>query len=150
MKRLFLLLLLWVLPVQAQESLESGPSLSSPDDVGIISLQSSHSVRVTSDRLEHLIRAQGLKIFARIDHQASAMTAKLALRPTILLIFADPKTETLLMHQDQAMGLDLPMKFLIWEAEDHAVFISWNNAYYLAQRHAISPHLDLLAKLSQT
>ena len=153
LRKLFLgLWLLWMtslLPASAQSEID-GPSLTAPGDVGIISLQSNASVRLTSERLEHLIQVQGMKIYAHIDHQLTAQSVRLALRPTVLVIFADAKTETLLMHQDQALGLDLPMKFLIWETDDHEVFISWNNAYYLARRHGIDANLDLLAQLSQT
>jgi uncharacterized protein (DUF302 family) len=138
------------LPALGQSQPDSEPSVSAPGDVGIISIQSSHSVHVTSDRLQHLIQAQGMKLYAAIDHEAVAGSAKLALRPTMLLVFADPRTNTLLLHQEQALGLDLPMKFLVWEAQDHAVYISWNNPYYLARRYGIALNLDLLSQLSQT
>ncbi|PKL77110.1 MAG: hypothetical protein CVV27_06810 [Candidatus Melainabacteria bacterium HGW-Melainabacteria-1] len=133
----------------AQDGIDAGPSLSAPGDVGIISLQSKHAVRITADRLEQGLRDKGLKLFARIDHTAQAEAVKLALRPTQLLIFGDPRSGTLLMHQNQTLGLDLPLKYLVWESTDHKVYISWNNPYYLAQRHGIPANMELLTKLSQ-
>lgn len=124
--------------------------LSQPDDVGMISIVSPYSVRTTSERLMRNIEAKGLKIAARIDHQANAQSVKLALRPSVLVIFGDPQVGTQLMHENQTIGLDLPMKYLIWEAVDHQIYISWNNPYYLAQRHGIPSNFTLLSRISQT
>ena len=145
-------LLLATAPAQAEKSLllNTQVQLSQPDDVGIISIQSPYSVRTTSERLTRMIEAKGIKIIARIDHQANAQSVKLALRPEQLIIFGDPKIGTLLMHENQTIGLDLPMKYLIWEALDHQVYISWNNPYYLAQRHGIPSNFSLLSKISQS
>lgn len=139
--------LVFLMPVLAQTEPQS--SLSAPGDLGIISIQSSHSVKVTADRLEQQLRAKGFKLYQRLDYQTQADSVKLALRPSILLIFADPKTDTLLMHENETLGLDLPHKFLIWQTADQAVFISWNNSYYLAQRHGLPLNFAPLSSLSQ-
>lgn len=139
--------LLNALPARAQTS---DVSISAPGDLGIISVPSRHSVKVTSDRLEQDMRARGLKLFGRIDHKANAESARLALRPTTLILFEDLRLATQLLHQNQTLGLDLPLKFLVWETGDHEVYITWNNPYYLAQRHGLSPHLEALSQLSQT
>jgi len=146
---LSLLLLSPALAQQASDSLKSTPQLSDPSDTGIISVKSSFNTLKTTDRLALAIEAKGLKVFSRIDHQAGAASVKLALRPTTLLLFGDPKVGTQLMHQNQISGLDLPLKFLIWQAGDGAVYISWNNPYYLSQRHGIPSNFDLLSKISQ-
>lgn len=134
-------------PASAQTS---DVSISASGDVGMISVPSRHSVKITSDRLEQEMRARGFKLFGRIDHKANAEAARLALRPTTLILFEDLRLATQLLHQNQTLGLDLPLKFLIWETGDHEVYITWNNPYYLAQRHGLSPHLEALSQLSQT
>ena len=144
-----LLPVLGLLPAQAQSSLGPQPQLGKPDDLGMISITSKHSVKNTADRLQQIMQKKGLKLFARIDHQANAQSVKLALRPTILLIFGNLTAGTKLMHENQTIGLDLPLKYLIWESGDHEVFISWNNAYYLANRHGIPSNFELLSTLSQ-
>lgn len=53
------------------------------------------------------------------------------------------------MHQNQTIALDLPLRFLVWESSDNRVYISWNNLYWLAQRHGIPPNFELLSTLSQ-
>ncbi len=117
-------------------------------DTGMISISSKFSVKTTSARLVDILRREKLTVFADIDHQANANSVKLALRPTRLIIFGNPQSGTQLMHENQTIGLDLPLKYLVWESVDHQVYISWNNPYYLAKRHGIPPQLELLSKLS--
>lgn len=117
-------------------------------DTGMISVPSAYSVKTTSARLVDILRREKLTVFADIDHQANAQQVKLALRPTRLILFGNPLAGTRLMHENQTTGLDLPLKFLVWEAIDHQVYISWNNPYYLAKRHGLPPQLELLSKMS--
>jgi uncharacterized protein (DUF302 family) len=148
---LLLIPLLLSAPALAQHPPEPPPArLSGPEDTpGMISIPSAHSVTVTAERVERLIRERGLPFFGKIDHRALAEKAKLSLRPTILILFGQASTSTLLMHQNQTFGLDLPFKYLIWQAPDGKVYLTWNNPYYLAQRHGLSAELELLATSSQ-
>lgn len=138
-------------PAPLPEGLKTEPELTAPgQQTGMVSLKSAFSVLKTTDRLALAIEAKGMKVFSRIDHQAGAASVKLALRPTTLLIFGSPVVGTQLMHQNQTVGLDLPLKFLIWQAADGEVYISWNNPYYLAQRHGIPKNFALLSKMGQS
>jgi len=119
-------------------------------DTGMISIASKFSVKTTSARLVDILRREKLTVFADIDHQANANSVKLALRPTRLILFGNPQSGTQLMHENQTIGLDLPLKYLVWESVDHQVYISWNNPYYLAKRHGIPPQLELLSKMSSS
>ena len=65
---------------------------------GVIDLPSPYSVPETADRLENLLLAKGNKIFARIDQAAEAASVGMTLRPTILLVFGNPKAGTPLME----------------------------------------------------
>lgn len=58
---------------------------------GIIDLACQHPVAETASRLESLLKAKDLKIFARIDQAAEAQTAGLTMRPMVLLIFWRPE-----------------------------------------------------------
>ncbi len=150
-------LLGFTLPVHAQTLAQKvtlppqeQPRISSDsEDTGMISLPSPFSVKTTSARLLSILQKEKFRVFADIDHQGNANSVKLALRPTRLIIFGNPNVGTQLMHENQTLGIDLPMKFLVWEAIDHRVYISWNNPYYLAKRHGISPKLTLLSKISK-
>jgi uncharacterized protein (DUF302 family) len=82
---------------------------------GLVTLASTHSVKETIDRLEAEAQANGLTIFARIDHAGGAIAGGMRLRPTELLIFGNARGGTPLMQAAQAIGIDLPLKALAWE-----------------------------------
>jgi uncharacterized protein (DUF302 family) len=52
---------------------------------GIVDIQSKHSAVETVARLESLLKAKGIKIFALIDQAAEAKAVGLTMRPTVLL-----------------------------------------------------------------
>ncbi len=108
---------------------------------GIISQPSPYSVTETIDRLEAILEAKGITIFARIDQQAEAEKVGLSLRPTQLLLFGNPKAGTPLMVAEPTIALDLPLKVLAWEATDGKVWLSYNDPNYLKQRFSLSDEL---------
>jgi uncharacterized protein (DUF302 family) len=108
---------------------------------GIITQPSQYSVTATIDRLEAVLQAKGITIFARIDHQAEAEKVGLSLRPTQLLLFGSPKAGTPLMVAEPTTALDLPIKILAWEAADSKVWLSYNDPNYLKQRFSLSDEL---------
>jgi uncharacterized protein (DUF302 family) len=115
---------------------------------GIVDLASVGSVLETADRLEGLLRAKGLKIFARIDQTAEARAFGLSLRPTVLLIFGDPRSGTPLMERYPSLALDLPLKALVWESADGKVWLSYNTPEFLQHRHGMeAPPFTALAPL---
>jgi uncharacterized protein (DUF302 family) len=104
---------------------------------GMILLPSSHDANATMDRLVASVTAHGLHVFARIDHAGAAQQAGLTLRPTEVLIFGDPKGGTLLMQAAQSIGIDLPLKVLVWEDEAGKCWIGYNDPHWLAARHGV-------------
>jgi len=95
-------------------------SVASPNDVpGLVVVDSASSMAETERRLVQAIEAAGLKVAARIDHEANAKRVDQALPPTVLLLFGNPKTGTPLIQQRRTIGIDLPLKILIWEEEGH-------------------------------
>lgn len=104
-------------------------------DHGLVTIRSNHSVAETIDRLVDAVTARGMHVFARIDHAAGAAEVGLPLRPTELLIFGSPKGGTALMQDRQTSGLDLPIRALAWEDADGKVWLTYNDASWLAQRH---------------
>jgi uncharacterized protein (DUF302 family) len=109
-----------------------------PDD-GLITVASSFSVRETVERLMSFVTSHGLVLFARIDHAAGAAQVGLPLRPTELVIFGHAKGGTPLMADRQTAGIDLPLKVLAWEDADGKVWLTCNDAAWLARRHGLGP-----------
>ena len=106
---------------------------------GLITVASSFSVRETVERLVSFATSHGLTVFARIDHADGAAKAGLPLRPTELVIFGHAKGGTPLMADRQTAGIDLPLKALAWEDADGKVWLTCNDAAWIAQRHGLGP-----------
>jgi uncharacterized protein (DUF302 family) len=106
---------------------------------GLVSLRSSRGPRETMKALEAEVRAREMTVFAHIDHAAGAAAAGLQLRPTDLLIFGNAKGGTPLMQSIQTIGIDLPLKVLVWQDEAGNTWVSYNDPAWLAQRHALGP-----------
>jgi uncharacterized protein (DUF302 family) len=106
---------------------------------GLMTLPSAHGAKQTMDRLAAEVKAKGLTVFARIDHAAGTKEAGMALRPTELLIFGDARGGTPLMQVNQTIGIDLPLKALVWEDAGGKVWLSYNEPAWLAHRHGEGP-----------
>ena len=115
---------------------------------GMINVRSSHSVQKTANKLEKVLLSKGMRVFARVPHSTGAKSAGVDLRPTELIIFGNPKVGAPLMKCAQTVALDLPQKALIWQDENDAVWISFNDPGYLQKRHAINGCDEVLNKVS--
>jgi uncharacterized protein (DUF302 family) len=89
------------------------------------------------NRLEAEVKAKGMTVFARIDHAAGAAEAGMSLRPTELLIFGNAKGGTPLMQSAQTIGIDLPLKALVWQDASGNTWLSYNDPSWLAKRHGL-------------
>jgi uncharacterized protein (DUF302 family) len=109
---------------------------------GLTTLPSSHGPKDTMDRLEAEVKAKGMTVFARIDHAAEAAQVGLALRATELLIFGNAKAGTPLMLATQTIGIDLPLKALVWQDAAGKTWLSYNAPAWLAQRHGLGREVE--------
>lgn len=138
MKRLFALMSLMVLI----------PTMSAAGDQGMINKKSNFSVKVTIDRLENVLRKKGITIVTRWSHHAGAKKAGIALRPTELLIFGNPKMGSHFFTSNQTAGIDLPMKALAWKDKKGQVWLTYNNPTYIANRHGINNRPAIVKKMT--
>ncbi len=136
-------------------SLCTAASVASAAD-GLIDLKSPHNAKTTMDRLESVVKERGLNVFARIDHAGGASKIGKTLRPTELLIFGNPQGGTPFMECAQTVGIDLPLKALVWNDASGQTWLSYNDPAYLGQRHGAAqcPSVEglrkALAGLAQT
>jgi uncharacterized protein (DUF302 family) len=110
-------------------------SSSSGSPEGLITLISPRSAKDTMDKLEASVREKGFGVVARVDHAAAATRVNKTLRPTELLIFGNPAGGTPLMECAQTIGIELPIKALVWSDAEGKVMLSYNDPAYLAKRH---------------
>jgi uncharacterized protein (DUF302 family) len=102
---------------------------------GLVALKSPHSPAETMNRLEAEVKKRNLAVVARIDHAGAAQRIGQTLRPTELLIFGNPQAGTPLMQCAQGVGIDLPMKGLVWADEAGQTWLGYNDPQWLMQRH---------------
>ena len=121
------------------------------EESGIISIGSRHSVPETAARIIAALQTKGITVFAVIDQSREAEKVGLALRPTRLIIFGDPKAGTALMSASPSLAIDLPLKALIWEDAGGKVQVSYNSPRYLQRRHSLAqqPFVAVGALLSK-
>lgn len=115
---------------------------------GLKTIKSSHAPKETMERLEAAVKAKGLTVFARIDHAGGASAAGLSLRPTEVLIFGNANGGTPLMQAVQTIGIDLPLKALVWQDASGETWLSWNDPAWLAARHGVSGVEAVVGKLA--
>jgi len=123
-------------------------SESSPVVEGLTTVPSRFRQKETMDRLANEIQAKGLTIFARIDHSAGAIDVGLTLRPTELIIFGNARGGTPLMQSAQTVGIDLPLKALVWEDAAGKTWISYNEPSWIAERHGVADAQSVLSKMA--
>jgi len=111
---------------------------------GLVTLPSSHGPNETMDRLEAEVKAKGMTVFARIDHAAGAAQVGLELRPTELLIFGNAKGGTPSMQSNQTIGIDLPLKALVWQDASGSTWLSYNDPRWLAERHGLGREVEAM------
>ncbi|WP_313951820.1 DUF302 domain-containing protein [Accumulibacter sp.] len=112
-------------------------SLASAAD-GLVVVESPYSAKDTMARAEDIVKQRGLSVFARIDHAAGAAKIGKSLRPTELLIFGNPQGGTPFMECAQSVGIDLPLKLLVWEDATSHVWVGYNDPALLARRHDVA------------
>lgn len=116
---------------------------------GIITIESTRDFETTYATLRNAIANNpNLSIVVELDHEANAASVGLELRPTKLIVFGNPNLGTPLMQDEQTTGLDLPQKMLVWEDEEGNVKVSYNDIYFIAERHGIKGNEEILNKIS--
>jgi uncharacterized protein (DUF302 family) len=115
---------------------------------GLTSIRSRFGPKETMDRLEAEIRAQGMAVFARIDHAAGAAEVGLTLAPTELIIFGNARAGTPLMQSVQTVGIDLPLKALVWEDAAGITWLSYDEPSWIAQRHSVARAEPVVSKMA--
>jgi uncharacterized protein (DUF302 family) len=115
---------------------------------GLTSIQSSFGPKATMDRLDAEISEREMIVFARIDHAAGAAEVGLTLRPTELIIFGNARGGTPLMQSVQTVGIDLPLKLLVWQDAQGKTWISYNEPGWIARRHGVSDAQSVVNKMA--
>jgi uncharacterized protein (DUF302 family) len=105
----------------------------------LVVVPSSHSFAETLRILIEALTRRDIHVFAQIDHAANARAAGLALRHTTLVVFGSAKAGTPLMQAEQTLGLDLPLRALVYEDAAGKAFVAYEPPAAIAARHGLAP-----------
>jgi uncharacterized protein (DUF302 family) len=108
---------------------------SQPEGLNIV--ESQFGPAETTDRLLAAVAAHGMAVMARIDHAAAAAQVGMTLRPTEVVVFGNPRAGTPLMQAVQTVGIDLPLKALVWEDDAGRTWLAYNDPTWIAARHGL-------------
>ena len=99
---------------------------------GIVTKISNNSVTDTIDILKIIAKENGSKEFTIIDHKKNVIqNAKFKMNEAKLIIFDESNLCLNLLQYDPAVGLDLPLKILIYIGEDKKVYIKYRDPMFL-------------------
>ena len=105
---------------------------------GLVTVASGLGFAETLRGLLDALAEADVPVVAQIDHAAAATAAGLDLRPTTVVIFGAAKAGTPLMAADQTMGLDLPLRVLVYEDAAGEAHVAYNEPAWLAARHGLA------------
>ena len=103
----------------------------------VLEVVSSSGYVETLDRLVDAIASRGLMVFAQIDHAAAAHGVDMDLAAEVVVVFGNPRAGTPLMQEDPRVGIELPLRMLIWDGGD-AVIVGYNDPRELARSYTVS------------
>ena len=113
---------------------------------GLTTIKSHFGPKDTMNRLEAEVKARGMTVFAHIPHEKGAAAVGVPLLPNDLLIFGNAKVGTPLMQTAPTIGIDLPLKVLVWQDADGSTWLSYNDPTWLAKRHGLGPDVEATVK----
>lgn len=111
---------------------------------GLKTLLSDFGPEETMSRLVNEITNMGMRTFARINHAELAKEVGQTLLPTELIIFGNPRGGTPLMQAGQTIGIDLPLKVLVWQDHPDKTWLSYNEPTWHVKRHQLE-NMDQIA-----
>jgi len=112
-------------------------SISGLAQAELLTKESAHSVQETMDKFESIVKEKGMTVFARVDHAKNAGSVGMEMPASQLLIFGNPKGGTVLMQQDMRVGVELPLKVLVYSNSDGKTMMAWENPLALKNSYEL-------------
>jgi uncharacterized protein (DUF302 family) len=117
------------------------------ENLTVIVARSAHTYRETVDRLSEAIERRGLTVFAHIDHAAAARESGLELGDEEVVLFGNPRAGTPLMQSDPRIGIELPLRILVW-ADADAVLLCYRDPRALTGDYDVGQHEPKLEQMA--
>lgn len=105
---------------------------------GVVTVKSSYSVAETVARIKKDVAKKGIKLFGVIDQSRLGNAAGNKVAPSKLVMFGNPALGTTFITANPEAGLDWPVRVLVYQTKDGAVYAAYTDFGYIAKRHGIS------------
>ena len=142
-------LMLFAFSLAAAAPLTEGPSNAESARDGIVTGRSAYAMGETIDRLKRDIASKGITFFTAIDQSELAAKADIKLRPSTLLVFGNPALGAQFITSNPVAGLDWPVRLLVFQDENGAVWTAYTDFAWIAQRHRIENREAAFSKASE-
>lgn len=126
---------------------QTASAVDMPVKSGVVVKKSANDVSRTVHTLERVLSHKKITPLV-VNHAQAAAKVGIRLRPTVLLIFGNPVLGSTLMQLNQAVGLDLPLKVLVWEDDNGQTWIAYNDPHYIATRYGIPANTTVIKKMA--
>ena len=104
----------------------------------IIVKESCVDVTTTANNIKKIVTSKNLNVFAIINHGQNAKMVDMKLNESKMVIFGNPKLGTSLMQQDMRVGLDLPLRILVYKDTDGKVKMAYRDGSWLESKHILN------------
>ncbi len=118
------------------------------DNRGMVTVRSSHDYPTTLARLADALADRRLTVFAQIDHAAGARAVGMDLPDEAVVVFGNPRAGTPLMQDDARVGIELPLRMLVWDSGDDGIRLGWGDPRALTGMYDVGGHADTLAAMA--
>ncbi len=115
---------------------------------GLVVKRSVSSYSDTTRSLLAAIERRGLTVFTRIDHAAAARSAGLELAEEEVVLFGSPRAGTPLMLSDRRIGIELPLRILVWR-DGADVLLAYSDPRHLSNEYDVIEHRSTLEQMAK-
>ena len=88
-------------------------------------------------------------LFATINQSEAAMAVGLSLQPTMLLVFGNPTAGSVLMERERQIGVQLPLKLLVWECA-RGVYVTRDRMVVVAPEYGVASDDPTVVAMDRT
>lgn len=105
---------------------------------GIVRVKSANSFDDTVVRLKAYVAAKRIRLFDQIDQSGLGVQADLKIGRSTLVIFGNPPLGVQFLQSNPYAGLDWPVRMLVTQGADGAVWVAWTDFDFIAKRYRIT------------
>jgi len=159
MKKLTLLISIILLATACNNEVKNKPEKEKPEAKAIerkadhsktkfVLFQSDYDPKTTYQKMKGYLEEHGMFYPRIVDHETAAKNANMNLNTIYLVIFGNPKMGTLLMQENPEVGIELPLKALIYKDNEGRTWVMYKDMNYLKDLYFIKDPNGVIEKMN--